>query len=84
LNNRASYKEKTVEQCYEFLGCRQKNCIIQQQKNDKPCWEVEGTLCNYNGREILREKLACTKEEACNRSECIYYKAAKINGILGD
>ena len=65
-----------MEACYEYLGCGKKDCVLFGRK-DKLCWEVEGTLCNHRGIQIMREKLAGKKEDACARSGCIYYKAAK-------
>ena len=70
-----------MESCYEYLGCAKKECIMYRQKDTTHCWEVEGTLCNHRGIQIMREKLAGTKEDACDRSGCIYYKAAKEHGI---
>ena len=67
-----------MEACYEYLGCGKQDCIMFGRKDNKRCWEVEGTLCNYEGIQIVREKLVGkTKEEACALSNCIYYEAAK-------
>lgn len=67
-----------MEACYVYLGCEMVNCIMQGQKNNKRCWEVEGTLCNHHGIEIIRKALAGrNKEDICMRSHCIYYRAAK-------
>jgi hypothetical protein len=70
-------EEKIMESCYEYLGCGEKGCIMYRREETRPCWEVEGTLCNHIGIRIMRERLAGEKEEACARSGCIYYKAAK-------
>ena len=72
-----------MEACYEYLGCDMQDCIMHGRKDNKRCWEVEGTLCNHPGIQIIREKLAGkNKEDACARSACIYYKAAKDSGIV--
>jgi len=70
-----------METCYEYLGCGNKDCIMFQRKDNRPCWEIEDTLCNHKGIQIMREKLAGIKEVACARSCCVYYKAAKCQGI---
>jgi len=71
-----------MESCYEYLGCDMKDCIMHERKDTKRCWEVEGTLCNHHGIQIVRDNLAGKKEDACNHSVCIYYKAAKDRGIV--
>ena len=72
-----------MEACYEYLGCDKKECIMYGRKDTKRCWEIEGTLCNHPGIQIVRDRLAGKKkEEACIRSGCIYYKAAKARGIV--
>ncbi len=71
-----------MESCYEYLGCDMKDCIMHGRKDTKRCWEVEGTLCNHPGIQIVRDNLAGKKEDACNHSVCIYYKAAKNRGIV--
>lgn len=50
---------------------------MHQSAKDEKCWEVEGTLCNHIGIEIMRGKIKGTKEDACIRADCIYYKYAK-------
>lgn len=72
------------EACYEYLGCDKTNCVMYGRK-DKQCWEVEGTLCNHKGIELLKSKLKATKKEIiCARSGCIYYKAMKLDLKSGD
>lgn len=75
-----------MEACYEYLGCDKKDCIMYARRDNKPCWEVEGTLCNYDGIASAREKHAHEKKEvACAASACIYYEAFsqhKQDGIL--
>jgi len=70
-----------MEPCNEYLACDKKDCIMHGRKEAIRCWKVEGTLCNHPGIRIMRDKLAGMKEDACNRSECIYYKAAKNRNI---
>ncbi len=67
-----------MEKCWEYLGCKQRDCILHGKKTDKPCWEIEGTLCNHHGIKLMRNKLHGTKESICARSGCIYYKSQKI------
>jgi len=43
-------------------------------EDNKNCWEVEGTLCNHHGIEIMWGKTG-NKIDAC--VHCIYYKAVK-------
>ena len=71
-----------MEQCYEYLGCYKKDCIMYGQEDSYSCWEVEETLCNNPAMQIMWDKLSGKKEDACNRSGCIWYKAAKDSGIL--
>jgi len=78
----SNQKEKTMEPCYEYLGCDKRDCIMHGRKDTNRCWEVEGTLCNHPGIQIMRDKLAGKKENACNGSGCIYYKAAKDRNIV--
>ena len=70
-----------MEACYEYLGCDADDCPMHGRKDNKHCWEVEGTLCNHHGIQLVREELAGRKEDACAGSGCIYYKAAKNRGI---
>lgn len=68
-----------MEACYEYLGCDQKDCIMYGRKNGNHCWEVDGTLCNHLGIQLLRDKLDGDKINACARIGCIYYKANAAN-----
>lgn len=66
-----------MERCYDYLGCDKDNCVMRGL-NDKPCWEVEGTLCNHLGIQIVRGGITVSKkEESCVLCGCLYYKAAK-------
>ena len=67
-----------MEPCYEYLGCGQKDCIMYGRKDTERCWEVEGTLCNHHDIQIFWDNVSSKKEDACNRSGCIYYKAIKF------
>lgn len=71
-----------MEACHDYLGCKAYDCIMFGRKDNKRCWEVEVTSCNHHGIQLVREKLAGTKVDACIHSGCIYYKAAKDRGIL--
>lgn len=70
-----------MEACYEYLGCCQTGCIMYGRKHNRRCWEVEGTLCNHQGIQIVRAEFS-KKVDACAHSSCIYYKAAKERGLL--
>jgi hypothetical protein len=71
---RQQTKEKAMVSCYEYLGCGSKDCIMYGQKDKKHCWEVEGTLCNHYGIQLVRNNNVGMKKDACYRSGCIYYK----------
>ena len=74
-----------MEACYEYLGCDKQGCIMHGRKDNKRCWEVEGTLCSYHGIQIVREDHAGKeKEVACARSYCIYYEAVKPIRLTAD
>ncbi len=66
-----------MEVCYEYLGCSKTDCIMHGRKDGVPCWEVENTLCNHHGIELVRRKTEGRKEDACRRAGCIYYKVAR-------
>jgi len=71
-----------MEKCYEYLGCRKYNCIRHGIKDNRQCWEVEGTMCNSHSFELIRKRINGPKKEACLRSSCIYFKAAKSRGFV--
>jgi len=60
-----------MEKCYEYLGCDKHDCIMYG-KSDTKCWEVEGTLCNHPGIELMKK----AKIDKC--AYCIYYKEKSI------
>ena len=62
-----------MEQCYKYLGCFEKDCVMYGEKSQIRCWKTEGTLCNHEAIKIVREETDGKKEDACKRS-CIYYK----------
>ena len=71
-----------MEKCYEYLGCYQRSCIMHEN-DSQHCWEVEGTLCSHRAIEIVKAKHSGkTKEEACARFCCLYYRAAKNRGVV--
>ena len=37
-----------MERCYEYFDCKQVECIVFQNKTEKPCWETERTLCCFH------------------------------------
>jgi hypothetical protein len=70
-----------MEACFEYLGCKKQDCPMFKQKNNKKCWEVEETLCNHHGIELVRKESVGNKENACLKSGCIYYKAASASVV---
>ncbi len=46
------------------------------------CWEMAGTDCNHSAIDIVRERTAGTKIQACLDSACIYASQAKASGLL--
>jgi two-component system, sensor histidine kinase and response regulator len=72
------------EKCYEYLGCDKQDCIMHGRKDDIRCWELDGTLCNYRGIQVVRAELnGKRKEDSCARSGCIYYEATKDSASQG-
>ena len=67
-----------MEKCYEYLGCDKKDCIMYKRSDNKPCWEVEETLCCSPGVENMKKELGGKKINACVK--CIYYKAVNELG----
>lgn len=70
-----------MDACWEYLGCDKQDCIMHGRKDNRRCWEVEETLCNYPEMQDFRDEIDGKKEDACARSGCIYFKAAKDSGI---
>lgn len=66
-----------MEECYEYLGCDKKDCVMYGRKDGTRCWEAEGTLCNHIGVKLAMEERTGKKEDACAESGCIYYQMAK-------
>ena len=71
-----------MEPCYEYLGCKNENCLMHRIEDNSYCWEVEGTLCNHPGIVIVRKKVGRKKKDACALSGCLYYKAALDRNIV--
>ena len=67
-----------MQECYEYLGCTERNCKMHGINDVISCWEIEGTLCNHHGIELVGKQFTGkTKEEICIISHCIYYRTAK-------
>lgn len=67
-----------MEPCHEYLGCDRRDCVVYGQEEDgRRCWEVEGSLSNYEGIQLVRNMLEGKKEHACIQAGCLYYKAAE-------
>ena len=72
-----------MEKCYEYLGCSKKDCIMFKKQDNKYCWDVGGTLSNYDGIEIMRKRMGNKKKvEACASSGCIYFQTAKNRDLV--
>jgi len=72
-----------MEMCWEYLGCAEKDCIMYGRKKGLYCWEIEGTLCNHLGIEVVRKSLVGKeKKEACAHSSCIYFKEAVQRNLV--
>ncbi len=71
-----------MEKCYEYLGCDKIKCIRHGIKDNRQCWEVEGTLCNSHSIELMRKRIKGPKKDACSLSSCIYFAAAKNRGVI--
>ena len=56
-----------MEKCYEFLGWSKTDCVMYGNKDEIACWDVEGTLCNHEGLEMMVKK----GKDKCKY--CIYY-----------
>lgn len=57
-----------MEKCYTYFNCDKTECIIFQNKDEKICWETEGTLCFFKQlTPIIKE---ANKKEKCNY--CLY------------
>ena len=73
-----------MEKCYVYFGCSSEDCPMYQRKDTKYCWEVENTLCENMGIQLVTVKLTGTKKDSCVTSGCIYYLAAQDRGIVGE
>lgn len=71
-----------METCFEYLGCQNRDCVMYGIGRPVMCWQVEGTLCNHHGIEIMRGLHGDNKEAACARSSCIYYRFAKAGETI--
>ena len=70
-----------MEPCHEYLGCNKTDCIMFHENGGKRCWEIEGTLCNHPGIDLMRKNHPGDKVDACKRAGCIYYQAASKRGL---
>jgi hypothetical protein len=66
-----------LDTCWEYFHCIKDQCTMFG-RSDVPCWTVEGTLCNNVAAVFCRSDAgAGSKKEACARSRCIYFEAAR-------
>lgn len=63
------YNRSTKLFCYEYFSCKQKDCKMFNKKGDAKCWEIEGTMCNIDGADVIKN-LGVNKCDVC-----IYYEA---------
>ena len=64
-----------MEKCYEYFGCQLTECIMQTNNITTPCWDTQGTLCNYSPLEVvLEENPNLRKQAACEIAGCLYYQ----------
>jgi len=71
-----------INKCFEYLGCPKMDCAMYKNDDDKYCWDVEETLCNHQGIELVRKRTDGNKAEACARSNCLYYRYAKKGHLV--
>ncbi len=64
-----------MQKCYEYLSCRQKDCVMYEREDSINCWEVEETLCSHPGMEALRRH----GKNKC--AYCMYYKTVANNKV---
>jgi hypothetical protein len=63
-----------MERCYEYFDCQKKDCVMYTITDDKQCWEIDGTQCNFPGIERLRKKHS-NKVDVCKA--CLYYQKSE-------
>jgi hypothetical protein len=59
-----------MEKCYRYIGCDKTDCVMYEKDDETKCWDVQGTLCNHPGMELMEKKSI----DKCKY--CIYYKEA--------
>ena len=64
-----------MEKCWEYLGCKQTNCIMHGRMDNVKCWEEPDTLCNHPGLDLIQKVSDNKKIKKCKY--CIYYIHAK-------
>jgi len=70
------------EQCFNYLGCKNKDCIMHGQAKDSHCWEVEGTECNHIGIKYVQTHFKGSKISQCIKINCLYIQYAIEHKIL--
>jgi hypothetical protein len=71
-----------MEPCYQYLACKQEDCILYNKPLEKYCWEIQGTSCNHSGIKDFRELYGEDKKKACEKSGCIYFQEALRNKLV--
>ena len=62
-----------MEKCYDYFDCNKTECVIFQNKGDKPCWDTEGTLCFFSALTPIIETNNENENEKCDY--CLYKSA---------
>jgi len=57
-----------MEKCYDYFDCNKIECIMFQNKDDQPCWDVKDTLCFFQPLTPITE--TSNVNEKCNF--CLY------------
>ena len=67
-----------MEKCYDYFGCDKTECIMFQNEDNKPCWDIERTLCFFSPLAPIIE--ANNENKKCDY--CLYksanYKAYEL------
>lgn len=63
-----------MERCYEYFNCQKSDCVAHGATGEKPCWEMEETLCKCHDTQAISDTLGnkmgactfCAYAEHCN------------------
>ena len=66
------------ETCYQYLDCKEYQCVMFYLDDSVNCWDIDGTLCFEHS---LNEFKKMTKKEFCEN--CSYYEfRIKMGNLL--